>query len=797
MKVSMNWLREYVDIPLDDSDYLDKMVMSGTALEGFEYPGQEIGNVVVGRVVSCVPHENSDHLHVCMVDVGSGDPLQIVCGAPNVKEGMLAPVALVGAKLPGGHTIKKGKLRGVESNGMLCSATELNIPQELYPSIGAEGLLVFNEPYAPGTDVRDVFGLNDTVADFDILANRPDCLSVWGIARETAAVLDEPFRISALDYEEHAPHIETLANVTVLEPELCPRYAARVVSNVRIGPSPQWLRSYLHAAGMRAINNIVDITNYVMLETGHPMHAFDLNQVNGRHIIVRKASAGEALTTLDGKTHAMAGGELMICDEQGPTGFAGIMGGMESEITDKTHAILFECAAFDRTSIRLTARRHGIRTESGARFERGVAPATVMAALDRACHLVQALDAGDILEGCIDVYSNPVTPQAIVASVKGISSLAGVDMDGQEMESLLKRLHFEASVDGDLLTATPPAFRQDVEMQADLCEEVLRLGGYDRIPSTLLRGETTPGFESVERRLNRKLGTILNGLGLNEITTYSFTSRKQLAMLGFEDSDPRLAPLEIRNPLGDDTAVMRTTLMADMLRVLSTNMNRGNSQALLYEFGTLFDASVRTQEGLVLERQALSVGGYGEEVDFYWLRDVVRTLLSRIGIDADIQAGGEPWHHSGRCARLTDSGKLLAVLGEVHPSARERFALPERAFAGEIYLDTVRDCAVRLGTVEDLPRTPAVNRDIALVLPETQELMPVYREILRAGGSLVEDLALFDVYRSEHLGAGLKSAAFSLTLRARDRTLSEADINAVMEKVVAAVKTAFGAQLRA
>lgn len=797
MKVSMNWLREYVDIPLSDSAYQDKMVMSGTALEGFEHLGREIENVVVGRVVSCAPHENSNHLHVCMVDVGGGEPIQIVCGAPNVKEGILAPAALVGAKLPGGHTIIKSELRGVESNGMLCSATELDIPQELYPSIGSEGLLVFAQQYAPGTDVREVFGLNDTVADFEILANRPDCLSVWGIARETAAVLEQPLRMPAAVFSEHAPSISSQVQTTVLEPELCPRYTARVLDNVRIRPSPQWLRSYLNAAGMRAVNNIVDITNYVMLETGHPMHAFDLDQVRGRHILVRKANEGETLTTLDDKIHAMEGGELVICDEQGPTGFAGIMGGMESEITDKTRTILFECASFDRTSVRITARRHGIRTESGARFERGVAPATVMTAIQRACHLVQLLDAGDVLEGFIDRYPHPVVPQAVHASVKGISALAGVSMSGGEMVTLLKRLQFGAEVDGDMLTATPPAYRQDVETQADLCEEVLRLGGYDRIPSTLLRGETLPGFESDARRLNRTVGRVLNGLGLDEITTYSFTSRKQLAMLGFEETDPRLDPLEIRNPLGDDTAVMRTTLMADMLRVLSTNMNRGNSNARLYEFGTLFDASIRTKEGLVTERPALSIGCYGEDIDFYWLRDVVRTLLARNGICADIEAGGEPYHHPGRCARLSSNGRLLAVVGEVHPLAAERFALPELAYAGEIDLDAMRDCSVRLGTIEDLPRTPAVTRDIALVLPEGQELMPVYKEIMSAGGTLIEDLTLFDVYRSEQLGEGLKSAAFSLVLRARDRTLSEIEINTVMEKVVASCKTTFGAQLRA
>ena len=390
----MNWLKRYADIPMTAAEYESRMIMTGTGVEGTEYLGDVLENVVVGQVLTCAAHENSDHLHVCTVDVGEGEPLQIVCGAPNVKEGLLVPVAKLGARLPGGVVIKKGKLRGVESCGMLCSGPEMGVPVELYPSVGDAGLLIFQEDYPLGTDVRKIFGLDDTVIDFEILANRPDCLSVWGVARETAAAMGTALNLPEIHVQEAGGDIHNYARVDVEESELCPRYAARVIRNVRVAPSPAWMRQYLHAAGMRSINNVVDITNFIMLETGHPMHAFDLSKVRGGHIIVRRARPGESLTTLDGKKYDLPESALMICDEQGPTGLAGIMGGEESEITEETHDILFECAAFDRSSIRVTSRALGIRTEASGHFERGVSPATVMEALNRACQMVNELDAG-------------------------------------------------------------------------------------------------------------------------------------------------------------------------------------------------------------------------------------------------------------------------------------------------------------------------------------------------------------------------------------------------------------------
>lgn len=795
MKASLDWIREFTDIPMSAKEYQERMIMSGNGIEGLIDPGMGTKNVVVGRVTSCIPHPDSDHLHLCRVDTGDRT-LQIVCGAPNVKEGQLVPVALVGAALPGGMTIRKGKIRGVESEGMICSASELGIPQDLYPSVGEAGILVFQEDYAPGTDVLSVFHLDDTVADFEILANRPDCLSIWGLAHETAAVMDTPFKAPFIRVLEAGGDIGDCAKVTVLDQNSCPRYMARVIKNIRVAQSPLWLRARLHKAGIRSINNIVDITNYVMLETGHPMHAFDLHQVRGRHIIVRQASSGENLTTLDGKVHELLGGELLICDEQGPTGLAGIMGGLESEITENTGEILFECAAFDSTLTRLVSRRLGIRTESGARFERGVNPATCEQAINRACQLVNELSCGEVVSGSIDVYPHPVKPVTLNASVERIARRAGTVISGEEMRDILTRLAFDISLNGDRLTATAPDFRQDIAQEADLCEEVLRLAGYDRIPETLLRGEVKPGGDSASRRFERGLLRVLNGIGYDEIVNISFTGMKQLELLGLQGDDSRLAPLHIRNPLGEDTAVMRTTLAPDMFRVLGYNMSQRNREALLCEFGTLYDPGTKTDEGLITETRALCLGAYGEELDFYAVRDAVVLLLEQSGIQWDIVSGGEPYLHPGRSARILVKGRPIAVVGEIHPDAAGRFDLTGRAFLAEIDLAWLYACAKPFDAVTALLRTPAVTRDIALVVDEKQPLLPLQREIMRAAGKLLESIELFDVFRGKQLPEGKKSAAFSLTLRGADKTLEESEIADIMARVTKTLKEQFKAEIR-
>ncbi len=796
MKLPMQWIKEYAPIPVDAKTYQDRMIWTGTAVEGVEALGEDIEKVVVGRVLTVDKVEGSDHLHVCSVDAGQSALLQVVCGAPNVKPGILVPVALEGAKLPGGVKIKKGKLRGVMSEGMLCSATELTVPQELYPSVGDAGLLIFQEEYPLGTDVKTIFGLDDTVVDFEILANRPDCLCVWGVARETAVALKTSFQKPSINVTEADGNIQTFVKVTVEDTDFCPRYVARVVKNVRVKPSPLWLRKYLYGAGMRSINNVVDITNFIMLETGHPMHAFDLSKVRGGEIIVRKAKAGEIIKTLDGKERDLTGIELLICDGEGPTGVAGIMGGEESEITESTRTLMFECAAFDRTGTRLAARSLGMRTEASGRFEKGVSPKTAMEAMQRACQMINLLDAGDVVPGIIDVYPNPQKPQVIHASLLRIAKRTGVAIPAQAMVEILKSLHFEVKVNSDEIDVTVPDFRQDVEGEADLSEEVLRIYGYESIPATRLRGEATPGGRSTFMRFRDALGLRLNGLGLSEIMNFSFISQKAIEKLNLAREDGRNKPLMLLNPLGEDTRVMRPSLVPGMLQTLALNMNRGNEKAWLYEVAAVFDMNKPTEENLPTETPTLCIGLYGGQADFYTLRDIVSTLLTVWGIKAEIAPGGESYHHPGRCAVLTVNGQRLAVLGEVHPDTMEAFDMPERGLIAEIDLSLASSLAVLMGDVNPLPRYPAVSRDLALVMAESQPVGPVMAAMEKAAGVLLEECRMFDVYRGAQLGEGKKSVAFSLSFRAADHTLTEAEITAAMEKVLKACAQDFNAVIR-
>ena len=797
MRIPMQWISRYAPIPVDAAAYQDKMIMIGNGVEGYEELGAEVDGVVVGRVLTCVPHPNSDHLHITTVDVGEGAPLQIVCGAPNCEAGILVPVAKVGAHLPGGVKIKKGKLRGVESCGMLCSADELGVPVELYPSVGDAGLLIFQEDYPLGADVKPILGIDDTVMDFEVLANRPDCLSVWGIARETAVACGTTFTKPEITVTEKGGDIHDYVQVEVRDTDLCPRYVARVIDNVRVGPSPMWLRKYLHGAGMRSINNVVDITNFVMLETGHPMHAFDLDMVEGRHIIVRRAEAGEHITTLDGKPHPLTPGQLVICDAVKPSCLAGIMGGEESEITEKTHTVMFECAVFDRASTRVTSRTLGIRTESSGRFEKGVSARTAMEAMNRACQLIHELDAGDVISGCIDLYPDPQPRQVIEASCARIAHRTGVDIPPEEIERILRALHFEVTREGDRLTAVVPEFRQDVDGEADLSEEALRVYGYDHIPSTRLRGETTPGGRSEKMLLRDDVAGTLTGMGFCEIMNYSFVSPRQIEKLGLPEDDARRHTLAIRNPLGEDTSVMRTTLVPDMLSTLALNMNHGNEGARLFEIATAFDPDHRTEENLPHETRVLCLGAYGKEEDFFTLRGAVERLLGHLHIDVTIEAGGDDYYHPGRKALLRHGDAVVCTLGEVHPLVRERFDMPARAWVAEMDMDQLLTLARPMGAVKPMPRYPAVTRDLSLVMDESVQVGPLLADMAKAGGAILEDARMFDVYRSPLLGADRKSVAFSFVFRGADHTLTDAEITGAMDRLRKIAEEKHGAVLRA
>ncbi len=795
MKLPMSMLRDYVEIPIAAEAYAQRMIMTGTAVESVERPGEEIQNVVVGRVLTCERVEGT-HLSQCTVDAGQEEPLHIVCGAPNVAVGILAPVALDGATLPGGHTIKKGKLRGMVSEGMLCSSTELNITQEMYPSVGEEGLLIFHEDYPVGMDIKPIVGLDDAIIDFEILANRPDCMCALGIARESAAALNTDFLAPSTTVKESGGDIRNEVKVSVLDPDLCPRYTTRVVKNVRIAPSPKWLRKYLNGAGLRSINNIVDITNFVMIEYGHPMHAFDLSKVRGREIIVRRARDGERLTTLDDVERSFTTDDLLICDAERATGIGGVMGGEESEITEATQEVMFECASFNRTSIRLTSRAQGMRTDASARFERGVSPHTTLDAINRACMLVDMLDAGDVVTGVIDIYPDPQEIKPVTASVSRICERSGVDIPAATMVEILEKLQFAVKLEGDTLTVTAPPHRSDIETEADVCEEVLRIYGFEEIGCTPLHGEQTPGGISPRMKMTRKVAGILHGMGYMEIMNFSFLSIGQIEKLNLSADDPRMDPLKVRNPLGEDSSVMRPTLSPDMLKTLSYNMNHSTPSVRLYEIAAVYDKHNVTSEGLPTETPTLCMGAYGDEMDFYAMRGAAEAVLLSRGVAYTVEPAAEPYLHPGRSAVLKDGDTVYATLGEVHPAVRDAFDMPSRAVIAEIDLALLQKASVPLGQLTPLPRFPSVTRDLALVMEESVAVGPLMAAIRKAGGNLLEDARMFDVYRSEQLGKSKKSVAFSLIFRAPDRTLTEPDIVKAMEKIQRSCAYQFGAVLR-
>ena len=796
MKVPMKWLKEYVEIPMNAEEYASKMIMTGTAVEGVDKTGEQFDKVVVGYVVSCVDHPNSDHLHICMVDVGKEEPIQIVCGAPNVHEGMRVAAALDGAHLPGGFKIKKSKMRGEVSCGMLCSGPELDVPAGLYPHIGDEGIIEIFEDVAPGTDVKEVFGLGDDIVDFEILANRPDCLSVWGLARESSAVLGEHFVMPEIAVEENGKgKFEDYATVEVLDTETCPRYCARVITNVKIGPSPKWMREYLYGAGVRPINNIVDITNYVMLETGHPMHAFDLSRVKDQTIIVRRAYEGEKLTTLDGKEHTLDSSMLVIADKENATGLAGIMGGEESEIENDTASVLFECAAFERSNNRVTARKLGVRTEASGRFEKGVCAATALEALERACMLVNMLECGEVVPGVYDSYPNPNEGKTIEASVERICRLNGVKVDGEQMEDILNGLFIETELCGDTLTCEIPAFRQDMDTEADIAEEVLRMYGYDHIPSTLMNAVTKAGKKSENMAFNDRVKSALVGMGMYEILNYSFISPKWIENLNLDASDWRKNTVVLRNPLGEDTSVMRTSMVPSMLNTIASNLNRGNADGKLFELSKVFVPAENAGD-LPAEKNTLLLGMFGADADFYAVKNAAMWLMQTFGVTADVAAGGDNYYHPGRKAILSAEGVKIAQIGEIHPDVAEKFDISSRVYVAEIDLDALKPLEKPLYGVKPLPKFPAVTRDIAVVVDEAVGVGTMLEAIRKAGGKTLESVKLFDIYRGEKLGANKKSVAYAMAFRASDRTLTDEEIAGSMAKILKALEGEFGAELR-
>lgn len=798
MKAPIKWLSDYVNINVPMKEYIEAMTMSGSKVEGIEDMAGGIENIVVGKIISLEKHPNADKLVVCKVDVGS-EVLQVVTGAPNVKQGDYIPLAKVGAKLPGGK-IKASKLRGVESYGMMCSIDELNLTKDYLPDAPEDGVYVFNGTPELGADVKDALDL-DKIVEFEITSNRPDCLSIIGLARETAATLGEEFiGRNIIVKQEAAGDVNDLVSIKIQNPDLCSRYAARVIKDIKIESSPAWMQRRLAAAGMRPINNIVDITNYVMLEYGQPLHAFDLEQVQGRKIVVRTAKEGEAIRTLDGQDRKLDTEMLLICDENRPVAVAGVMGGENSEITDDTHLLLLESATFKGSSIRMTGKKMGLRSEASIRFEKGLDIENTIPALNRCAELIELLGAGKVVNGVADCNCKPYEKRVMKLEPEKINSFLGTDIKLDEMVKIFDAISFE--VDKNNMTLILPSFRNDITELADLCEEVARFYGYNNIKPSLLSGkEATQGKKTYKQKMEDNVRNTMMGCGLNEVYTLSFASPKVFDRINLSKDHHLRNAVAISNPLGEDFSIMRTTTLPDMLKVIATNSNRNIPNAALFELAYVY----YPVEGEVLanERSTLTIGMYGGTSDFYELKGAMEELLSTMGIkDYEfIPEQNEASFHPGRTARLfikNSQNEMVyaAILGEVHPEVAENFECPERTYLAMADIQVLIEASSVEKQYKQLPRFPAITRDLAIVVKDEVYVGQLIDSIKQKGGEYLEDVSLFDVYKGAQVTEGMKSVAFALSFRAQERTLTDEDVNIAMERILKNLEKEHNALLR-
>ena len=798
MKLSREWLNEFTPVSAPDRDFAEAMTLSGSKVEITEVEGAEIENVVVGKVLSLIRHPNSDHMWICQVDIGGAAPIQIVTGAQNVREGDLVPVAKDGSTLPGGVHITAGTLRGEASVGMLCSYKELGMTDHDWPLSIVDGIFILNSDpdlsardLRPGDDLRAAIGYHDHVVEFEITPNRPDCLSVIGLAREAAATFGTPLTLHTPEVKGGGPGaLRDLLDVETPDADLCPRYTARMVRNVKIGPSPLWMRQRLRAMGVRPINNIVDITNYVMLEYGQPMHAFDYRYVKGGRIIVRRAKDGETLTTLDGTPRKLNPSMLVIADAHRAVGLAGIMGGENSEIVDDTVDVVFESANFDGTCIRKGALALGMRTEASAKFEKGLDPMNTLPAVNRACELVELLGAGEVVDGVIDILNHVPQPTVLDLEPEKINDLLGTDVSGEEMASILRKLDFQ--VEGDRITV--PSWRGDVLTMADLAEEVARFHGYNRIPVTLMRGTTTQGGYSPAQRLERHLGQTCRSAGYDEIITYSFISPTYYDKIGWAPEDPRRRSLKILNPLGEDTSIMRTTTLPSMLEILARNYNFRNKSARLYELGRIY---LPRADGLADEPKVLSLGAYGD-IDFFGLKGVVEALLHsiRVGGVSYQACRDNASYHPGRCATVCVGGEQIGVLGQIHPTVCANYGVDTALYCAELSFEALMRFQGPEREYVPLPKFPSVARDIAVVCDASIPVATLENCISRGARGLLKEVELFDIYTGAPIPAGKKSVAFNLTLRSDERSLTAAEADEDVKSVLELLQKELGAVLR-
>ena len=794
MNISRKWLREFVDITATDKEYDSVMTLAGQKVETTERMDAEIKNVVVGKVLSMKKHENSDHMWVCMVDCGIGEPVQIVTGAQNVHEGDLVPVAQHNSYLPGGIHITKGKLRGVESCGMLCSYKELGLTEHDCPEAYADGIWILNnEGCKVGEDMNVVIGNDDSIVEFEITNNRPDCYSLIGLARETAAAFNVPMK-------HHEPVVKggaegnlcDLLDVDVQADDLCPRYTARMVRNVKIAPSPKWMRQRLRSAGIRPINNIVDITNYVMVEYGQPMHAFDYRYVKGGKIVVRRAGADKTLTTLDGSVRVLQPDMLVIADETKPVGLAGVMGGENSEIVANTVDVVFESANFLGSSIRKTALALGMRTDASAKFEKDIDPMLTVPAVNRACELVELLGAGEVMDGMIDVLNYVPQPVTVKLEPERINALLGTNISEADMIEYLHREEVPV-VDGMIQV---PSWRPDLRVMADIAEEVARYYGYNNIETTLMRGATTMGGYSDEQKLENAAGAAARALGYSEIITYSFVSPSSFDAIRVPADSPLRKTVKLVNPLGEDTSIMRTVILPSMLDILSRNFAFKNKGVKLYEIGKIYLPV--EGEKLPNEPKRMIFGTYGEHENFFTLKGEIDALLDQLNVHPAtyIADTKNPSYHPGRCADIVIDGKKLGVIGQIHPLVAEGYGISGEVYVAELDFTGLQSALAPERVFHSLPKFPTVSRDLALVCDEAMTVGMLEACIKKAGGKLLRSIQLFDIYRGPGIAPGRKSVAFSLELRADDRTLTDEDTAGVTNAVLEKLKNDLGVTLR-
>lgn len=801
MKASIDWLKDYADINVNTKELGDILTMTGSKVETIDITGEDIKNVVVGKILEIQKHPDADKLVVTKVDV-KDEIIQIVTGAKNVKVGDIVPIAKNGSELPGGVKIKSGKLRGVDSCGMMCSIGELKLDIANYPEQIEDGIMILPKEMENdlGRDIVDALDLKQEIIDFEITPNRPDCLSIEGLGRETAVSLGVPFKNPHKDINvksvENKSSIEGL-KVDIDAPDLCYRYIARMVKNVKIGESPKWMKKRLSACGIRSINNIVDITNYVMLEMGQPMHAFDINSISGKHIIVRRAKKEETITTLDEQERKLDETMLVIADNERAVAIAGVMGGLNSEIEENTTTVVFESAVFNGGNVRKTAKKVGLRTEASSRYEKGLSPENAIRAVNRAVELVVQIGAGEEIEGKVDVYPTKQQEQKVELDVERINNLIGLEISELEMINTLEKLEMTIKEEAGLKYVIPPYFRTDIEHVADIAEEVLRFYGYDKLCTTLIKADTTLGIKTKKQKIEDDLKQLLVSKGLSQICTYGFLAKNDLKKANIELNEEII---KILNPLSEDYTIMRTSTIPSMMQALAFNNSKKNKDVQLFDISKTYKNKNQAIENVEIpnEETILTIGIYGKNADFYILKGIVENVLELSGVSRyDIRREEKnPTFHPGKTANVNIGTDIIATLGEIHPIVLENYDISQKVVIAEINIDKIVKYAKNTKKYVELPKFPAVTRDIAIIVDEDIEVAKIEKIIQKPAKKLLEKIELFDVYRDEKIGVGKKSVAYALTFRIKERTLTDEDVNVVIEQVIKNLQQELNAELR-